>query len=205
MMKNNISDTTERKKIIDEKPFKGIDDQRAKDNRAEGGNNQLRRNKALPASDNLARKFTSFAGSNVALMMAASIILIWICTGPIFKYSDTWQLVINTGTTIITFLMVFIIQRAQNKDSIALHLKLNELVASLEGASNRLIDCEDLSEKELRLLEKHYQALADRSSREDDKTRAHTIEEAEDEIKEELKHLDEKKDKKLKEETEGKK
>lgn len=144
----------------------------------------------LPFSDKLARSFTNFTGSNVALSMAALIILVWICTGPIFQYSDTWQLVINTGTTIITFLMVFIIQRAQNKDSIAIHLKLNELVASLEGASNRLIDCEDLSEKELRLLERHYRTLADRSSREDNKTIAHSIEEAQDEIQEELKDLD---------------
>ena len=158
----------------------------------------------LPFSDKLARKFTNFTGSNWALTMAALIILVWICTGPIFNYSDTWQLVINTGTTIITFLMVFIIQRAQNKDSIAIHLKLNELVASLEGASNRLIDCEDLSEKELRMLERHYRALADRSSREDDKTVAHSIEEAQDEIQQDLIELDKAKIEK-KEEKERKK
>ncbi len=72
--------------------------------------------------------------------------------GPIFHYSDTWQLVINTGTTIVTFLMVFLIQRSQNKDALAMHLKLNELVAAMQGASNRLIDVEALSEEELRIL-----------------------------------------------------
>ena len=80
--------------------------------------------------------------------------------GPLFRFSDTWQLVINTGTTIITFLMVFLIQRAQNKDSLAIHLKLNELVAALEGASNRLIDVEDLSEAELKVLRRFYRGLS---------------------------------------------
>ncbi|CAN5453973.1 hypothetical protein BH10BAC5_BH10BAC5_09770 [soil metagenome] len=192
MMTNNKTDNTKRKNAIDEKPFKKIDDQRAKDRRAEGSNAQQSRNKELPASDKLARKFTSFAGSNIALLMAGTIITVWVFTGPIFNYSDTWQLVINTGTTIITFLMVFIIQRAQNKDSIAIHLKLNEIVASLEGASNRLIDCEDLSEKELKLLEKHYSTLADRTFMEDKLTRSHSIEEAETEIAEDLMEIEEK-------------
>ena len=80
------------------------------------------------------------------------VILVWVVTGPVFHYSDTWQLVINTGTTIVTFLMVFLIQRAQNKESLAVQLKLNELVAAMEGASNRLIDVEDLTEEELMTL-----------------------------------------------------
>ena len=83
-------------------------------------------------------------------------ILVWVVTGPFFGYSDTWQLVINTGTTIVTFLMVFLIQRSQNKDSLAVHLKLNELVAAMDGASNRLIDVEDLTEDELKTLHRHY-------------------------------------------------
>ena len=82
------------------------------------------------------------------------LIVLWAITGPIFKFSDTWQLVINTSTTIITFLMVFVIQQTQNKDTMALHLKLNELIASSELASNRLVDSEDFTEEELRLLEK---------------------------------------------------
>ena len=81
--------------------------------------------------------------------LACLVVVVWAVTGPLFDYSDTWQLVINTGTTIVTFLMVFLIQRSQNKDSLAIQLKLNELVAAMAGASNRLIDCEDLNEEEL--------------------------------------------------------
>ena len=105
--------------------------------------------------------------------------IVWGATGPLFGYSDTWQLVINTGTTIVTFLMVFLIQRAQNKDSLAIQLKLNELVAALEGASNRLISVEDLSEEELEILRKHYYRLVQMSKRERDLTHSHSIEEAE--------------------------
>ncbi len=99
-------------------------------------------------------------------------------TGPIFEFSDTWQLVINTGTTIVTFLMVFLIQRAQNKEAMALHLKLNELVAAIEGASNRLISVEDLSEEELRVLHKHYATLAEMSKKEARIAESHSVEEA---------------------------
>ena len=95
-----------------------------------------------------------------------------------FRYSDTWQLVINTGTTIVTFLMVFLIQRSQNKDSLAIHLKLNELVAALEGASNRLIDVESLTEKELATLRRHFHELAALSRKESDITVSHSVEEA---------------------------
>src|SRR5580765_5739659 len=87
----------------------------------------------------ISRACTKFAGSTGAFILAVLTIIVWLITGPIFGYSDTWQLVINTGTTIITFLMVFLIQRSQNKDSKALHLKLNEIGAALHGASNRLI------------------------------------------------------------------
>jgi low affinity Fe/Cu permease len=102
---------------------------------------------------------TVWSGSSWAFIGAFGVIIIWALTGPIFHYSDTWQLVINTGTTIVTFLMVFLIQRAQNKESLAVQLKLDEIVASLEGASNRLIDVEDLSEDEVENLRKHYQQL----------------------------------------------
>ena len=92
------------------------------------------------------RSVTAWTGSSWAFAAAASVIIAWLVTGPLFHFSDTWQLVINTGTTVVTFLMVFLIQRAQNKDSLAIQLKLNELVAGVTGASNRLIDIEDLDE-----------------------------------------------------------
>src|SRR3954451_16640116 len=100
-------------------------------------------------------------GSPWAFGLAVLVILGWALTGPLFGFSDTWQLVINTGTTIITFLMVFLIQRSQNKDSHAIHLKLNELVAALKGASNRLINVEGLSEEEIKALHEHYCALVE--------------------------------------------
>jgi len=100
-------------------------------------------------------------------------------TGPLVHFSDTWQLVINTGTTIVTFLMVFLIQRAQNKDSLAIHLKLNEIVAAVRGASNRLIDVEDLSEEELRVLHRHFQALARMAKGDSDLFQSHSVDEAE--------------------------
>lgn len=103
---------------------------------------------------------TRASGSSAASLIAFSVILIWLFTGPIFNYSDTWQLVINTGTTIITFLMVFLIQRSQNKDSIALHLKLNELVIAQKIASNRLVAVEDISEDDTKVLKKFYEHLA---------------------------------------------
>jgi low affinity Fe/Cu permease len=106
------------------------------------------------------------------------IIVVWGITGPLFNYSNTWQLVINTGTTIVTFLMVFLIQRAQNKDALALHLKLNEIVAALEGASNRLIDVEDLSEPEIDALRNYYKRLIELARKDDNLTKTHSIEEA---------------------------
>ena len=101
------------------------------------------------ALERLSYQATKATGTSVAFILALAIVVVWLVTGPLFNYSDTWQLVINTGTTIVTFLMVFLIQRAQNKDAVAIHLKLNEIVAALEGASNRLIDVEALSEQEL--------------------------------------------------------
>ena len=95
------------------------------------------------------RKATEATGTSTAFIIACLVIVVWAITGPLFGFSDTWQLVINTGTTIVTFLMVFLIQRSQNKDALAIHLKLNELVAAMEGASNRLIDVEDLTEAEI--------------------------------------------------------
>lgn len=126
-----------------------------------------------------ARKVTAWTGSTAAFALSVSVVLVWLLSGPIFHYSDTWQLVINTGTTVVTFLMVFLIQRSQNKDSLALHLKLNELVAAMKGASNRLIDVESLSERELRALHTHYETLARMAKRDLDRLCSHSVEEAE--------------------------
>jgi low affinity Fe/Cu permease len=121
---------------------------------------------------------TRWTGSSTAFGIAAGVIVVWAVVGPVFGYSDTWQLVINTGTTIITFLMVFLIQRSQNKDAIAIHLKLNELVAAIEGASNRLIDVEALSEKELMTLQRYFAELSKLAREEGDVTHSHSVEEA---------------------------
>jgi len=128
-----------------------------------------------------------WTGTTSAFSSACAVILIWALSGSFFHFSDTWQLVINTGTTIITFLMVFLIQRSQNKDSLALHLKLNELVAAVEGASNRLIDVESLTEEELTVLRRHYGKLAQMSKHESTLTKSHSIEEAEERHKRKVK------------------
>jgi low affinity Fe/Cu permease len=124
-------------------------------------------------------KATLWAGSSTAFALACASIIIWAVTGPMFDYSNTWQLVINTGTTIVTFLMVFLIQRSQNKDSLAIHLKLNELVAAVGGASNRLISAEDLTETEVKILREHFRKLVELAKLEEDITCSHSIEEAE--------------------------
>jgi low affinity Fe/Cu permease len=102
-----------------------------------------------------------FCGHPGVFLVAVAIVLIWAVTGPIFHYSDTWQLVINTGTTIITFLMVFLIQNTQNRDTEAVHLKLDELIRATKGAQNSLMDMEEAEEDELDQIHQHYQALAD--------------------------------------------
>jgi low affinity Fe/Cu permease len=121
---------------------------------------------------------TAWAGSSPAFAIALALILIWALTGPIFGFSNSWQLMINSTTTIVTFLMVFLIQRTQNKDSHAIHLKLNEIVAALEGASNRLINCEDLTESEVQLLHRHYGHLAQLSKDAGSLRDSHSIEQA---------------------------
>lgn len=107
-------------------------------------------------------------GSPGAFITASLLVIIWAVSGPLFNYSETWQLVINTGTTIVTFLMVFLIQKTQNKDSKAIQIKLNELIASYEKASNRLVDIEDLTEEELDKLHKHYEKLSKQSKEQQD-------------------------------------
>jgi low affinity Fe/Cu permease len=133
----------------------------------------------VPVFERFASRATRFTGSVPAFALALGIILVWAITGPVFHFSDTWQLVINTGTTIVTFLMVFLIQQTQNKDGLAIQLKLNELVAALEGASNRLISVEHLTAEELQILQAHYQRLAQRAKEETDTRESHSIDEAE--------------------------
>jgi low affinity Fe/Cu permease len=138
-----------------------------------------KKNRLSAMFQKMSAKVTKATGSPLAFTIALAVILIWGITGPIFNFSDTWQLVINTGTTIITFLMVFIIQQSQNKDTVAIHLKLNELIASHERASNRLVDIEDLTEEELEKIKKFYIKLSDLAGEEDDVNTSHSLSEAE--------------------------
>jgi low affinity Fe/Cu permease len=135
-----------------------------------------------PGIGHMAEQFsaavTRWTGSTPAFALACAVVVAWLLSGPIFNYSNTWQLVINTGTTIVTFLMVFLIQRSQNKESLAIQIKLNELVAAMEGASNRLIDCEDLDEDELNTLHKHYAKLVAMAKKDEPLTTSRSIEEA---------------------------
>ncbi|MDV3709779.1 hypothetical protein CMU43_15810 [Elizabethkingia anophelis] len=128
--------------------------------------------------ETFANKATSFTGSSSAFTIALAIVIIWLLSGPFFNYSETWQLIINTGTTIITFLMVFLIQKSQNKDSKAIQLKLNELIAASKDASNRMVDIEDLTEKELDHLHQYFVALAKMTKNEIDIHQSHSIDAA---------------------------
>jgi low affinity Fe/Cu permease len=135
-------------------------------------------NKFSDFFEKFSAKVTKATGSSSAFLLAFLVIIVWGITGPVFNFSNTWQLVINTGTTIITFLMVFVIQQSQNKDTIAIQLKLNELIAASSTASNRLIDVEDLSAKELETLKKFYIQLSELSKKEMDIHSTHSIDEA---------------------------
>jgi low affinity Fe/Cu permease len=137
-----------------------------------------KRNRLSQILEQFSHKATRATGTSMAFILALGVIVVWGLTGPLFHFSDTWQLVINTGTTIVTFLMVFLIQRTQNKDALAIHLKLNEIVAALEGASNRLIDVEDLTEEEILTLHAHYQELVKMAKADLQLTKTHSIEEA---------------------------
>ena len=147
-----------------------------------------KKNKSLELKfEKIAIQLTKFSGSTTAFILALLIIIAWLISGPLLDYSETWQLIINTGTTIITFLMVFLIQRTQNKDSMAIQLKLNELIASTEGASNRLIEVEELSEEELKILKKYFLKLSSMVEKEKNLKESHSIEEAEVRHKNKLK------------------
>lgn len=145
--------------------------------------------------EQFSNKVTTWTGSSAAFVLACLAVIVWGATGPVFHYSETWQLVINTGTTIITFLMVFLIQKAQNKESKAIQLKLNELIAANRFTSNRMVDIEDLTEKELDDLRKFYAKLSDMAEEDDDIHKSHSIDAAEDlqEKKEKIKEATSKK------------
>jgi low affinity Fe/Cu permease len=146
---------------------------------------EIRRSKNKGSHNGFKAKFekaavgvTKATGSSTAFLLSVTVILVWAITGPLFHFSDTWQLVINTGTTIVTFLMVFLIQQSQNKDSLAIQLKLNELIACEERASNRLIDVEDLTQEELETLKKFYIQLSELAEKENDLFSSHSVDEA---------------------------
>jgi low affinity Fe/Cu permease len=129
-------------------------------------------------SEKFASAVTRAAGSGAAIVIAFSLVIIWAVAGPVFHYSEGWQMVINTGTTIITFLMVFLIQKAQNKDALAIQLKLNELVAAHEFSSNRLVNVENMSEEEMKVIQKYYSSLNQMTKQEESLQQSHSIDEA---------------------------
>ena len=135
-----------------------------------------------------ATRVTRAAGSNSALLLAFGLVLVWAISGPFFKFSAQWEMIINTGTSVITFLMVFLIQKSQNKDSLAIQLKLNELVAANGLASNRLVNVEDMTEDELKVIRKYYHKLSDFAKSEETLIQSHSIDEAHElhEIKKEM-------------------
>lgn len=139
----------------------------------------VKKNGFAAGFENVANRITK-AGSSIAFLLGLAIIILWAITGPLFNFFDTWQLVINTGTTIITFLMVFVIQQSQNKDSLALQLKLNELIACNKKASNRLIDVEDLTQDELEILKDFYVKLSKLAEKDNDLFSSHSVDEAAD-------------------------
>ncbi len=128
--------------------------------------------------EKFALSVTRATGSTPAFVIAFVSILAWLACGPFFHYSQNWQLVVNTGTTVITFLMVFLIQKSQNKDSLAIQLKLNELVAAHEFASNRLVNVEDMTEDELKVIQKYYGKLSEYAKKDESLTQSHSIDEA---------------------------
>ncbi|OXB01889.1 low affinity iron permease family protein [Flavobacterium pectinovorum] len=140
----------------------------------------MEKKKQNSAFEKFASHVSKAAGSTTAFLSAFLIVIVWAVCGPIFNYSETWQLVINTGTTIITFLMVFLIQKAQNKDSLAIQLKLNELVASNKYSSNSLVDIESMTEEEMIIIQKYYHRLSELAKKEVSIKTSHSIDEAHD-------------------------
>jgi len=147
--------------------------------------------KNISGFERVSNTITTYSGSTPVFITAVSLIILWIITGPVFHFSNTWLLIANTGTSIITFLMVFLIQKAQNKESIAVQLKLNELIAANNQASNRLLNIQDLSEEQLNTLYEHYRTLVELTQKAKSNTKSHSVEDAievtKQEIKEDLK------------------
>jgi low affinity Fe/Cu permease len=127
---------------------------------------------------------TDWSGRSESILAAVFVCLVWAVAGPFMHFSDTWQLLINTVTSVVTFVMVFLIQRAQNKSSMAIQLKLNEVIAALRGASNRLIGVEELSEDELRRLHERYQQLAELTQQDTRRKAAYSVEAVEQQVAE---------------------
>ena len=148
---------------------------------------------STPANENISgfekvsNTITTYSGSTPVFVIAVGLILVWAFSGPIFHFSNTWLLIVNTGTSIITFLMVFLFQKSQNKESIAVQLKLNELIAANNSASNRLLNIQDLSEDQLNKLYEHYRTLVELTQKAKSNTKSHSIEDAIDETEEAIK------------------
>ncbi|MDB5007628.1 MAG: Low affinity iron permease [Mucilaginibacter sp.] len=135
-------------------------------------------NENISGFEKVSNTITTYSGSSIVFMIAIALIVLWGITGPVFHYSNTWLLIVNTGTSIITFLMVFLIQKSQNKESIAVQLKLNELIAANNSASNRLLNIQDLSEGELNTLYEHYRTLVELTQKAKSNTQSHSVEDA---------------------------
>jgi low affinity Fe/Cu permease len=135
-------------------------------------------NDDISGFEKISNAISTYSGSSPVFLAAAGFILLWGCSGPAFHYSNTWLLIVNTATSIITFLMVFLIQKSQNKESIAVQLKLNELIAASKGASNRLLNIQDLSEDQLNTLYEHYRTLVELTQKAQSNTQSHSVEDA---------------------------
>lgn len=157
-------------------------------------------NDDISGFEKISNTITNYSGSTPVFLVAVGLILFWGFSGPVFHFSNTWLLIVNTGTSIITFLMVFLIQKSQNKESIAVQLKLNELIAANNSASNRLLNIQDLSEEQLNTLYEHYRTLVELTQKAKSSTKSHSVEDAiestEQAIKEDLLKSDGKNDKK---------
>ncbi|MEO7524357.1 MAG: low affinity iron permease family protein [Ferruginibacter sp.] len=140
---------------------------------------------------------TKATGKPTAFLLALLSVIIWAATGRLFNYSENWQLVINTGTTIVTFLMIFVIQQSQNRDTAAIHLKLNELIATNKDTSNRLVASEDLSEEELEIIKKYYKRISQQKNSESIYT-SHSVDEAKKDSVDKLQSQKDNKNSKLK-------
>jgi low affinity Fe/Cu permease len=153
-------------------------------------------NENISGFEKVSNTITTYSGSSPVFIAAVLLILIWGISGPVFHFSNTWLLIVNTGTSIITFLMVFLIQKSQNKESIAVQLKLNELIAASHHASNRLLNIQDLSEEELKTLYEHYRTLVELTQKAESNTQSHSVEDAIEAVVEEIKEEEVNADKK---------